>query len=90
MTCHVCANPTCLDDCTNFPPPPLKLGSAEHKLQELLKIADSMVDDHMVEVDGFYYCNHCSREYIYKNGSRTVTHHETCPILKLEIFKASL
>lgn len=89
MTCHVCANPTCVDDCQHFPPPPLKIGSAEHKLQELLKIADEMSKKHM-ESDECHppWCIHCGANYNY--ATKEVIHKDTCPILKLEQFKASL
>ena len=87
MTCHVCAKPTCVDDCASFPPPPLKVGSAEHKLQELLKIADEMSDRHLgcSEYGGFR-CNFCDGIEV----AMEIEHDNDCPILKLEQFKASL
>ena len=95
MTCHVCRNPSCIDDCSSFPPPALKIGSAEHKLQELLKITDSITAvDCIVEAkNGFYYCFYCGIEADYnitRIEKRNVTHSKDCPILKLERFKAEL
>jgi hypothetical protein len=87
MTCHVCANPTCVDDCQHFPPPPLKIGSAEHKLQELLKIADEMADSKEWD-NGDMICSHCHG--MHDIAADETEHHPRCPVLKLEQFKASL
>lgn len=92
MTCHVCANPTCVDDCQNYPPPALKVGSAEQKLQELLKIADDMAAE-IVSYNAHNdpVCHFCFAD-IEKVNSRgaEVTHEKDCPILKLEQFKKTL
>ena len=91
MTCHVCANPICVDDCQHFPPPALKIGSAEHKLQELLLIADEMAGEYVTHNgDRDLVCAFC-----YTNVRDTfhglITNHNTnCPILKLEQFKYNL
>ena len=58
-------------------------------LKELLTIANEMAEEHMSEDGGFYYCTFCGREYAYENSKRTVSHHENCPILKLEQFKVN-
>jgi hypothetical protein len=91
MTCHVCAKPNCVDDCTNFPPPALKIGSAEHKLQELLKIADEMAKGYFVmNGDRDHICAFCDGGTSYKQFDIDIIHTKECPTLKLEQFKASL
>jgi hypothetical protein len=87
MTCHICANPTCVDDCQHFPPPALKVGGAEQKLVELLKIAEEMADS--TEWDGGdMICSHCHGIHDIPND--VTKHHPHCPILKLEQFKQTL
>ncbi len=88
MTCHVCANPTCVNDCQHFPPPALKVGSAEQKLQELLKIANDLVEYHTIDSLDFYYpsCFHCGE----RETEHGLSHDAGCPILKLEQFKQAL
>lgn len=91
MTCHVCANPTCVNDCQHFPPPALKVGSAEQKLQELLKIADDLTDG-CINHDpyGEHTCKYCGGLTRYDFDKTSINHHESCPILKLEQFKQTL
>ena len=88
MTCHVCAKPNCVDDCASFPPPALKIGSAEHKLQELLKITDEFLENTYLVYSDYYhhwYCGFCHAVH-----EDTITHETDCPYSKLEQFKASL
>jgi len=92
MTCHTCANPTCVDDCQHYPPPALKVGSAEHKLQELLKIANQLVSDPLAyNGDRELMCHFCCGDYVHRfSGNDTIKHEPICPILKLEQFKQTL
>jgi hypothetical protein len=91
MTCHVCAKPNCVDDCTNFPPPPLKIGSAEHKLQELLKITNEMANEYVTyNGDHDLVCVFCDTNVRVTFHGLITNHNTNCPILKLEQFKASI
>lgn len=92
MTCHVCANPTCVDDCVNYPPTGIVIGSAEHKLQQLLVIVDQLTNNHVVGYDwGDDECIHCGApNKYYTNEGFILIHNQSCPIELLKQFKQTL
>jgi len=95
MICHTCAKPNCVDDCTNFLPPALKVGSAEHKLQELLKITNDLTSvsykyDLDREESRCVFCDYHNPDYSNGIPAPYIGHSSLCPILELEQFKATL